>query len=151
MYKNENVGKRMKEIATTLYKVIFYSAIAIAICEVIGGIIWAIDWESFWLFLAGLVSGAISYFLGSWLATLAYIRLYGFGVAVDRIENLKPEYFVDTTPPVAAPAAASDAPTIFGQHSPSAHSQSNGSWYCACGYRNASLATNCYNCNRSRP
>ncbi len=123
-----NIGKKIK-VFSVVMGILYLLAGVITFLALVG------DIEEEALYFLG---GGIVLFFSTWF-------LYGFGVVVDRTENLKPEYFADTAPSavpvVPAQPNALAAPTS---------TVSDNQWTCSCGHKNYSSSFYCANCGSHR-
>ncbi len=101
----QKVGKRMMEIAPLYEKMILAVSILCAVVIFIIGFLFAmLKWNAgdavigLSILLVSLAVAIMIIYLGRWRAVIRPLQLYGMGVLVDKMEHLKPEYFMDEPP-----------------------------------------------------
>ncbi len=101
----QKVGKRMMEIAVIYETVMLVVSCVMAVLIFLGGLLGSIFlWiaGSFWgglgVLLISLGLGVLIIYTGKWRAEVRTIQMYGMGVLVDKMEHLKPEYFMEEAP-----------------------------------------------------
>ncbi len=141
----KNVGKRIIEIAELRERLILFLFIILGITIILAGLILWIGTGTFWIFLLSIPVGAVIIFLGTLVAELSTIKLYSYGIIVDKIEHLRSDLFTYEAPPspLSRPQTQNNSQYAF--------SGKKTQWYCSCGYHNPGTAKECLSCGCTRP
>ncbi len=136
----KNPGRDIKELAEMIFWRLFFPWILGGAAIFILGCYLASqgDAEAGYIGWIGLLAGVVIIWNGYYRAKLKVILLYGYGVLVEKIDHLKPEFFISDDP-LPGGDEGNGAPVAL-----TVDIDADGTWSCPfCGNRNPARVKNC--------